>query len=76
MSEDKIAWKPMAMSRIENTNESPTGFQSLVFAGIGMKSEMLEPVHPDNWKDTISGLKSWGEVPSEESSVVEIILSD
>ena len=76
MSEDKIAWKPAAMSMVEITNESPPGFQSLVFAGIGMKSEMLEPINPANWKDTISGLKSWGEVPSEDSLVEEIIHSD
>ena len=76
MSEDKIAWKPAAMSRIETDNESPPGFQSLVFVGIGMKSEMLEPTNPDNWLATISGLKSWGEVPSQDSYVEEIIHSD
>ena len=76
MSEDKIAWKPAAMSRVEATNESPPGFKRLVFVGIGMKSQMLEPTHPDNWKDTISGLKSWGEVPSQDSLVEEIIHSD
>ena len=76
MSEDKIAWKPAAMSRIETTNESPPGFQSLVFVGIGMKSEMLEPTNPDDWSATISGLKSWGEVPSQDSSVEEIIHTD
>ena len=37
MSEDKIAWKPAAMSRIEAANESPPGFQSLVFVTTGIE---------------------------------------
>ena len=44
MSEDKIAWKPAAMTRIESGDEAPTGFNKLVFVGIGMKSEMFEPI--------------------------------
>ena len=40
MSEDKIAWKPAAMSRVEITNESPPGFKSLDFLGIGKQSEL------------------------------------
>ena len=76
MSEDKIAWKPAAMVRIESEGEAPTGFQNLVFVGIGMKSEMMEPINPNNWKNTISGLKSWGEIPSEDALVEEIIHSE
>jgi len=76
MSEDKIAWKPAAMTRIESGDEAPTGFNKLVFVGIGMKSEMFEPIDPNNWKDTISGLKPWGKVPSDTSLVEEIVHSE
>ena len=76
MTEDKIAWKPAAMTRINSEDEAPMGFQRLVFVGIGMKSEMFEPNDPNNWKDTILGLKSWGEIPSDESLVEEIIHSE
>jgi hypothetical protein len=41
-----------------------------------MKSEMFEPIDPNNWKDTISGLKSWGKVPSDTPLVEEIIHSE
>jgi hypothetical protein len=76
MSEDKIAWKPAAMVRVESEGEAPIGFQNLVFVGIGMKSEMMEPINPNNWKNTISGLKSWGDIPSEDALVEEIIHSE
>jgi len=64
------------MTRINSEDEAPIGFQRLVFVGIGMKSEMFEPNNPNNWKDTILGLKSWGEIPSDESLVEEIIHSE
>jgi len=76
MSEDKIAWKPAAMSSFKSEEESPLGFQGIVFVGIGMKSKMLEPIDANSWGDTISGLESWGQVPSNNSIVEEIIHSD
>ena len=76
MPEDTIAWKPAAMSRVESTEEVPKGFQRLVFVGIGLKSTMMEPINPENWKEIISELESWGEVPSNDSSVEEIIHTD
>ena len=76
MPDDTIAWKPAAMSRVESTDEVPKGFQRLVFVGIGLKSKMMEPINPENWKEIISELESWGEIPSNDSSVEEIIHTD
>ena len=70
------SWKPAALSQIETKEESPNGFKSLIFAGIGLKAKMLEPIEPDNWRDTISDLQSWGEVPSDNVVVEEVIDTD
>ena len=72
MPEVENSWKPAAMSRIESDNEAPKGFKWLIFAGIGLKSKMLEPIDENNWNNTISDLKSWGEVPSENVIVEEV----
>ena len=72
MSEVENSWKPAAMSRIESADEAPKGFKWLIFAGIGLKSKMLEPIDENNWNNTISDLKSWGEVPSENVIVEEV----
>ena len=53
MSEVENSWKPAAMSRIESDSEAPKGFKWLIFAGIGLKSKMLEPIDENNWNNTI-----------------------
>ena len=76
MSEVENNWKPAAMSRIESEEEAPNGFKWLIFAGIGLKSKMLEPINPNDWKMIISNLEPWGEIPEGEIVVEEVIDSD
>lgn len=76
MSGGENNWKPAALSRIESEEDAPNGFKWLIFAGIGLKSKMLEPINPTDWEMTISNLKSWGEIPNGEIVVEEVINTD
>jgi len=76
MSGGENNWKPAALSRIESEEEAPNGFKWLIFAGIGLKSKMLEPINPNDWKMIISNLEPWGEIPEGEIVVEEVIDSD
>jgi hypothetical protein len=73
MSGADNSWKPIAMSQFESEDEVPIGFNWLVFAGIGLKCKMLEPLDVNNWQQTISDLQSWGEVPSGSITVESIV---
>ncbi len=76
MSGAENNWKPAAMSRIESETEAPQGFKWLIFAGIGLKSKMLEPIEPNNWENTISSLESWGKTPLGDIIVEEVVDTD
>ncbi|MDC3247077.1 hypothetical protein OAU60_01575, partial [Euryarchaeota archaeon] len=76
MSGGENNWKPAALSRIESEEEAPNGFKWLIFAGIGLKSKMLEPINPNDWKMIISNLEPWGEIPNGEIVVEEVIDTD
>ena len=76
MSGGENNWKPAALSRIESEEEAPNGFKWLIFAGIGLKSKMLEPINPNDWKMIISNLEPWGEIPDGEIVVEEVIDTD
>ena len=76
MSGADNSWKPIAMSQFESEDEVPIGFNWLVFAGIGLKCKMLEPLDVNNWQQTISDLQSWGEVPSGSITVESIVHTD
>jgi hypothetical protein len=76
MSETENSWKPAAMSQFESDDEVPDGFKWLVFAGIGLKSKMLEPLDVNNWQKTISDLQPWGEIPTGEITVEDIVHTD
>jgi len=76
MSETENSWKPAAMSQLESDDEAPDGFNWLIFAGIGLRSKMLEPLDVNNWSQTISDLQSWGKVPSGIITVENIVNTD
>jgi len=62
------------MAEVEPDFDSPSGFRSVSFAGVGMMARMIEPVKlegPDDWAALVSELEVWGEVP-DPNSVVSI----
>ena len=62
------------MAEVESDFDSPSGFRSVSFAGVGMMARMIEPVkleEPDDWAALVSELEVWGKVP-DPNSVVSI----
>jgi len=54
--------------------EAPPGFHPIKVVGMhgltGIKAELIEPISmksPEDWREIVNGLQSWGEVPSPES---------
>ena len=63
------------MSQVESDEEAPPGFIALRFAGIGMMARMIEPEslsEPEDWSTMVGELKSWGEVPDPDLSLIHI----
>ena len=71
-------WRPAAMSRTENSDPSPVGFETFSYAGIGMSCKLIEPSSLEdlsNWEELVSGLKGWGDLPENEK-VETVSISD
>lgn len=62
------------MRQVTPNFEAPPGFHPIKVVGMhgltGIKAELIEPISmksPEDWREIVNGLQSWGEVPSPES---------
>ena len=67
-------WRPQALRQVTPNFEAPPGFHPIKVVGMhgltGIKAELIEPISmksPEDWREIVNGLQSWGEVPSPES---------
>ena len=66
------------MKEVIDKSETPSGFETRSFAGIGMTCKLVEPIPIDGiseWEEAISDLTSWGKVP-DPSSLSSVLLSE
>ncbi len=67
------------MKKTDSEKPSPAGFQTLIFSGIGMSCEMIEPVELEStgdWELIVSELTPWGEVPNPREIRVSSLSED
>ena len=67
------------MKKTESEIPSPAGFQTVIFSGIGMTCEMIEPlelVSTGDWELIVSELRPWGEVPNPGEIHVSSLTED
>ena len=62
------------MRQVTPNFEAPPGFHPIKVVGMhgltGIKAELIEPISmksPEDWREIVNGLQSWGKVPSPES---------
>ena len=74
MSGELPMWRPQALRQVTPNFEAPPGFHPIKVVGMhgltGIKAELIEPISmksPEDWREIVNGLQSWGEVPSPES---------
>ncbi len=67
-------WRPQALRQVRSNFEAPPGFNPIKVVGMqgltGIKAELIEPISmksPEDWREIVSELNSWGEVPEPES---------
>ena len=74
MSGELPVWRPQALRQVTPNFEAPPGFHPIKVVGMhgltGIKAELIEPISmksSEDWRETVNGLQSWGEVPPPES---------
>ena len=66
-------WRPAAMVEVDCDTEAPTGFTAHLMRGMRFRLNLFEPEESlatvEGWNTATDGLESWGEVPTEVSSI-------
>ena len=72
-SSSNETWRPKYLVEIDTEIEAPFGFSSHLLRGMRMKLHLFEPHSDlstvDGWYEITKKLTSWGETPSEISSI-------